>query len=119
MYILSTDPIEFIPLKFKNSENPLTFIVKPPTRKTALKLQDIILNSSKFEEDGKEAVAIPLETVMELYLDACVIGWKNIFDSNDKAIPFTKENFDLFNDIEVITELFEYCRELTAGTEKN
>lgn len=118
MFILTTDPIEFIPTKFKKSTAPLTFIVKPPTRLVALKLQDIILNSSNMSEEA-EYVKLPLTEVMLTYLDACVVGWKNINDTSGKAVPFSKENFELFNDIEVITELFEYCRELTSGTEKN
>lgn len=118
MFVLTTDPIEFIPTKFKDSNTPLTFIVKPPTRLVALKLQDIILNSSNMSEKS-EFVKLPLTEVMLTYLDACVIDWKNVNDVSGKPVPFTKENFELFNDIEVITELFEFCRELTSGTEKN
>ncbi len=119
MYIMTTDPIDFIPTKFKESELPLTFIVKPPTRLTSLRLQDIILNSTQIVVDGKDATKLPLTEVMSIYLDECVVGWKNVKDSSGNDIKFSKETFELFNDIEIITELFEFCRELVSGNEKN
>jgi len=134
MFVLTNTPKEFIPSIEEGKDNPLTFIVKPPTKKAVLDMQERIFKSiseikeepkkedSLIKKDEKENIsldAIPLSEMMNLYLDACVIGWKNVVDSEGNEIPFSKEVFEGFYDSTILIELYNYCRELTESTEKN
>jgi len=52
-------------------------------------------------------------------LDECVVGWKNIVDESGANIPFTKENFELLNNSNILMELYLKVQEMTSGDEKN
>jgi hypothetical protein len=111
MFILTNSPKEFIPSSQKDKDDPLTFIVIPPKRQTVLGLQEILL-SSVGEDAELDMDKIPMSKIMEIYFNDCVIGWKNVVDSNNKPIEFTKENFQLINDIEMLTELYQFIQGL-------
>jgi len=126
MFVLTNTPKEFIPSTEKDKENPLTFIVKPPTKRAILDLQESLFKSMSEIDTGSEnddstisLDSIPLSEMMNLYLDACVIGWKNVVDINGNELPFSKEIFNDFNDSTILIELYNFCRELTESTEKN
>jgi len=118
MFVLTNTPKEFIPSTEKDQENPLTFIVKPPTKKAVLDMQEQIFKSLG-DADTVSTSDIPLSAMMNLYLETCVIGWKNVVDENGDEIEFTLSNFDNFYDSTILIELYNYCRELTESTEKN
>ncbi len=113
-FILTNTPREFIPESQKDQDSPLTFICVPPSRKTVLDLQELILRSVNTDED-LQTMDLPISTMMDLYLDACIIDWKNMTDSDGKAIAFTKEEFATFNDMQILLELYTYVKELSEG----
>ena len=119
MFTITNTSKKFIPTSEKENEvNPLTFIVQPPTKKVILDLQEAIFKNAADDEDIKTS-DIPLSMMINLYLDACVIGWENVVDENNDLIPFSKENFEFFNDSTILIELYNFCRELTESNEKN
>jgi len=118
MFVITNTSKKFIPESQKNEENPLTFIIKPPTKKTILDLQEHIFKNAG-EGDNMSTDDIPLSIMINLYLDTCVIGWENVIDEDGKAIPFTPENFEFFNDSTILIEVYNFCRELTESNEKN
>ncbi len=115
-FTLTTTPREFVPSNQTDQENPLTFICVPPSRRTVLDLQELILKSVSTDEEI-ETMQLPLALMMDLYLSACVIDWKNVFDADGKELPFTE--FTKFNDMQILLELYTYVKELSESTEKN
>ena len=114
MFILTSTPKEFIPSTQKDNENPLTFIVVPPKRNTVLNLQETLLTHS-VDNGELDVDSIPISQIMNTYLNDCVIGWKNVVDENNNPIEFTKENFELMNDISMLTELYQFIQELAMS----
>jgi len=114
MYVLTNTPKEFIPESQKNETNPLTFICVPPSRKTVLDTQEKILQSVDDNEE-LESTELPISDLIDLALDSCVVGWKNLVDADNKAIEFSKENFQKFNDTAILLELYSFIKELTEG----
>lgn len=125
MFVLTNTPRKFTPTKYKDSENPLSFTIIPPTRKVNLKMQELILrsvnNTPNVSEESLniEGVNLPIADLMDLYLEDCVVDWENVFDENKQPIKFSKEMFNYFNDSEVIVELYNEIKELAESTEKN
>ena len=117
-FVLTNSPKEFIPSTQLDQENPLTFICIPPSRMTVLNLQEKILKSVSAEEEI-ETLDLPIADMMDLYLDACVTGWKNMTDADGKEVEFTKEAFKGFNDMQILMELYSFVKELAESTEKN
>lgn len=117
-FILTNTQKEFIPETQKDQENPLTFICIPPSRKTVLDLQEKIMKSVS---DTEEIVSmeLPIADMMDLYLTACVIDWKNMSDVDGVNIEFTTEAFSQFNDMQILLELYTFVKELAEGNEKN
>jgi hypothetical protein len=120
MFVLTDTPKEFIPSTELESENPLTFIVKPPTKRTVLDIQETLFKSLDVDENSDVSVTqIPLAELMDNYINACVVGWKNVVDEDNNPIIFSKDKLELFNDTVILMELYNYCKELTESTEKN
>jgi len=119
MFILTNSQKEFIPESEKEQEKPLTFIVNPPTRNIVLRLQEEMFKTINNDDGEISFKELPLAKIMELYLSECVIGWKNVSDEAGKEVPFSKEAFKQFNDVTILTELYNYIKELGEGTEKN
>ena len=114
MFVLTNTPKEFIPESQKDQQSPLTFIWNPPARKTVLDLQELLLKT--VDENGElDSAALPLSKIMELYLEACVTGWKNIQDAEGNEILFTPETFKQFADVDILTELYNFVKELTES----
>ena len=118
MYVLTNTERQFIPTSQKEEEKPLTFRVIPPSRKTTLDLQELILKSVNAGEE-LETLDLPLSLMMDLYLEACVIGWENMNDAEGTPIEFTKEDFEGFNSMEILLELYTFVKELAESTPKN
>jgi hypothetical protein len=118
MFVLTNTQKEFIPESEKSSENPLTFIVIPPTRQVVLSLQEELFKSLDITDD-LSINDLPLAKIMELYLSACVVDWKNVKDEEGNDVPFSQETFKQFNNVEILTELYNFIKELGEGTEKN
>jgi hypothetical protein len=119
MFVLTNTTKKFIPESQREEENPLAFLIKPPTKKVILDLQEEIFKNANIETDDLQASNIPLSNMINLYLDTCVIGWENVVDEAGKAIPFTKENFEFFSESTILIEVYNFCRELSESTEKN
>ena len=119
MFVLTNSPKEFIPLSQKDETLPLTFIVIPPTRHTVLEFQETLFKSLSQDNEGNEITQLPLSDIMDIFLTKCVTGWKNVFDDKGTEIPFTLENFNSFNNAEILTELYQFIKELSESTEKN
>jgi len=119
-FILTNTPRDFIPESQKNEENPLTFICIPPTRKMILDTQEKLLQSISLDEISEDSVAnaIPISEMMSLALDTCVVGWKNMVDTDGNDILFSKEAFATFNDQTILMELYSYVKELAEGNLK-
>ena len=123
MFILTDTPKEFIPLSERDKEQPLTFILKPPTKKAVLEIQETLFKSlnpdSLSGDDEVSTDSIPLATLMDAHINVCVVGWKNVFDKDMNPIIFSPEKLNLFNDSTILMELYNECRELSESTEKN
>ena len=118
MFVITNSTKKFIPESQTNEENPLTFLVKPPTKSMILDLQEEIFKSAQ-EGDDLKVSDIPLSKMINLYLDNCVIGWLNVQDEEGNPLSFSKENLEYFNDSTMLIELYNFCRELAESTEKN
>jgi len=124
MFVLTNTPKEFIPTSEKDNEKPLTFICIPPTRKCVLDIQEQLLKSMADAEETNEettevmGVSLPISKLMNVYFEACVIDWKNVFDADGKEVPFSKEAFNQFNDLVILTELYTFIQELAEGNAK-
>jgi hypothetical protein len=120
MFVLTDTPKEFIPSTEKEQENPLTFIVKPPTKRTVLDIQETLFKSLDVDDNANVSLnEIPLATLMDAYINACVIGWKNVIDEEKNEVPFSLDKLELFNDTAILMELYNFCKELREGSEKN
>ena len=121
MYVLTSTPKKFIPSTEANKENPLTFIVQPPTKKVVLDIQEALFKSLDVDSESTDIsiTSIPLAYLMNVYIDACVVDWENIVDEDGKKIPFSKEYLNKFNETNILMELYNFCKELTESTEKN
>ena len=119
MFVLTNTTKRFIPTSQKDSEKPLTFIVKPPTRKTILDFQETLFKGIATDSEGNEMTKIPLSAIMDILLSKCVVGWENVLDEEGNEVVFSEENFCLFNEAEVLTELYQFIKELSESTEKN
>ena len=117
-FILTNTPREFVPKSQENTENPLTFICSPPSRKTTLDIQEKIMKSVNTDEEI-DSLDLPIADLMELSLESCVVGWKNVNDADGNPVLFSKEAFSSFNDTVILIELYTYIKELTESTEKN
>ena len=125
MIVLQTNKIEFIPTKEKEEENPVTFYLSIPTMETALKIQQIFLESaakkalenSELTEEELSKLPVDNVTLIKTVLLDCVKGWKNVKYTDAKGelqdLEFTKENFMYINDLETILELFNKVNELS------
>jgi len=116
MFVISSSPKKFIPESQKEIKNPLTFIVVPPKRKDVLKLQELVLAAMG---DKEIMAAVPISAIMNLYFESSVVGWENVVGEDNKALEFNEENFTMFNDVEILTELYSFIKELAESTEKN
>jgi len=117
MLVLNSKPVEFIPEAEKNKENPVTFIVKPPTREVTLKLQDILQESLQLSEDTDKLLqTFKFSEYAKLLMDECLVGWKNVFtmDENDNLVEveFSKDKIELITDISIIHELIAFIDSL-------
>ena len=119
MFVLTDSPQEFIPSTEKEKVNPLTFIVKPPTKRTVLEIQEALFRSLDVEKEEISLNEIPLATLMNAYINACVVDWKNVVDEKREPVPFSLEKLELFNDTTILMELYNFCKELSEGSEKN
>lgn len=132
MLILNNKAVEFIPEKEKGKENPATFMVKPPTRDTILQInqltQDVVIEMLQNGEDV-ENVNINLlalknfSQIKTILIDTCVVGWKNVFEINEKneqvEAKFDKQKLKDIADMELIEELANFIDDLSKPTEKN
>ena len=117
MYTLfSTKPIEFVPAKYKEHKNPITFIFNPPTRSLVLRTQALLAELGFASKTADEST---LGKLMNMTLEECVIDWKNVVDENGNPVKFSKETFNQFNDPEVLIDLYTAIQEAASGTEKN
>jgi len=121
MFVLTNATKSFIPSSEKGKENPLTFIVQPPTKKTVLEIQEILYKSLLTDSDEVDISVenIPLATLMDCYIEKCVVDWKNIVDEEGTPIPFSTEKLEYINNSEILMELYNFCKELSESTEKN
>jgi len=119
MFILTDTPKEFIPSTEVESENPLTFIIKPPTKRVVLEIQETLFRSLDIEKDEVSLDEIPLAKLMNAYINACVVDWKNVVDENKNSVPFSLEKLELFNDTTILMELYNFCKDISEGNEKN
>jgi len=114
MFILTDTEKEFVPTSEKEADNPLTFVIIPPTRRTVLHLQEKLVSS--LDDDGElNPKNIPLADLMDLYFDDCVIGWKNMMDASNNPVIFSKELFKKFNDGEILNELYTEIKGLSES----
>lgn len=111
----SSKPIEYIPKRFRKEDNPPIFLVKAASKDLVLTAQSTLASVSM----DKTEADIALLKVMRLCLTDCIVGWKNIYDEDDKIIDFTKENFERLNDQEILMELYLYIQDNSTGDEKN
>ena len=114
MFVLTNSEKEFVPTSQKDKENPLTFLVIPPTRKVVLDVQEKMLKCLG-DDSELDVTKIPLADLMDSYLDVCVVGWKNVKDEKGNDVVFSKEVFKKFNDLEILTELYNFIRELSEA----
>lgn len=134
MFILSNEPWEFVPESQKDVENPITFILVPPTREVALKGQHILQkalaksNAIQFigTEDSQEQINAALMTAIdeqteynELLMSKCIIGWKNVVDAKGNAVAFSKDSFALFNDLAILAEVTTEIQRGKSADPKN
>lgn len=132
MLIIDKKTHEFVPTKAKDDENPVTFLVKAPTRDTMLRIESITQELIvKYLKEGKELADVTnyefmYQTAREItpiLIDSCVVGWKNIMTINDEGelveIPFSKEDLKLFNDVEILNELSQFIDSLAKPSEKH
>jgi hypothetical protein len=119
MFVLTDTPKDFIPSTEEEKENPLTFIVKPPTKRVVLEIQETLFRSLDTETSEVSLNDIPLATLMNAYINACVVGWKNVVNEKGDEVPFSQEKLELFNDTTILMELYNFCKELSEGSEKN
>jgi len=119
MFVLTKTTKRFIPSSENSNENPLTFLVKPPTKTAILDIQETIFKSIDSDTEEISIENIPLVTLMNAYFDSCVIGWENVVDEKGDLVEFTKENFENFNNSTILMELYNFCRELSESSEKN
>ena len=117
MYTLfSIEPIEFVPEKYKNDSNPLTFYYRPPSKSLTLRTQALLASVGL---DNQRADDETLSKLMNMTLSECVVGWKNVVDDKGNPVEFTKDNFERFNDSEVLIDLYSTIQAELAGSEKN
>ncbi len=121
MFVLPTNkPIEYIPKQFKDIENPPIFLIKPPTKSTVLHIQALLANIALTSEESEERnFTAPLNESMNICLDQCIVGWKNIVDENNNPVEFTKDNFERLNNQDVLMDLYTKVQEYIGGIEKN
>jgi hypothetical protein len=121
MFVLTSTPKEFIPSTEKGKEKPLTFVIQPPTKKQVLEIQEALFQSLDLKADEQEVSlsSIPLATLMDAYINACVVGWKNVVDEEGNEVPFSRDNLEFFNDTTILMELYNFCKEMSEGSEKN
>lgn len=132
MLIIDKKTHEFVPTKVKDEENPITFLVKAPTRDTMLRIESITQELIvKYLKEGKELADVTnyefmyqtAREVTPLLIDSCVVGWKNVMTINDDGelveVPFSKEDLKLFNDVEILNELSQFIDSLAKPSEKH
>jgi len=119
MFVLTKSTKKFIPSTEQEKENPLTFLVKPPTKTAILDIQETLFKSIDTNTEEINIDQIPLTSLMNAYLDICVVGWENVVDEEGNFVEFNKDNFESFYNSAILMELYNYCRELSESTEKN
>ena len=120
MFILPTSKIiEYVPEQYKKLEKPLTFLIKPPTKSTVLQIQALLADVALTSDEETRSFAKPLNESMNICLNQCVVGWKNVFDQDNNPVEFTPENFERMNNQDILMDLYTKVQEYIGGTEKN